>query len=247
LRISPELVLASTDTARESENRRALIIFAKNPLPGAVKTRLSPPLTPAEAASLYSCMILDSVAMASSLRNIIPFIFFQDDPGAADYFKTLAPEIISTPQKGEDLGDRMKNAFDEIFCRGFAEIAIIGTDSPDLPPGHILEAFALLEHEHIDVVFGPAEDGGYYLLALKNVWGELFSGLPWSSSGLLETSVARAKNNCLGVSFLPGWYDIDTAADLQRTELLHERSTAINTRAFLISRHQPDSRHSSDR
>jgi rSAM/selenodomain-associated transferase 1 len=243
----PELILTLTATEIEPLNSRALIIFAKNPLPGAVKTRLSPPLTPAEAAGLYSCMIQDSVEIARSLFRISPFIFFQNDPGAADYFKTLAPEIISTPQKGANLGEKMKNAFDQIFLRGFAQVAIIGTDSPDLPPEHIMKAFTMLENEHTDVVFGPAEDGGYYLLAIKKVWGELFSGLPWSSDGLLAASVARTKDLCLGTSFLPVWYDIDTEADLKRPELLNERSTAINTLAFLISRHQPDSRHSSDR
>jgi rSAM/selenodomain-associated transferase 1 len=239
--------VAVTYTARGQVDSRAFIIFAKKPLPGGVKTRLSPPLTPAEASGLYSCMILDSIAMASSLSGITPFIFFQDDPGAADYFKTLAPKIISTPQKGEDLGERMKNAFDQIFLRGFAQVAIIGTDSPDLPPEYIMKAFALLENEQTDVVFGPAEDGGYYLLAMKRVWGELFSGLPWSSSGLLAASISKAKALRLGTSFLPVWYDIDTEADLARSELLDEKSTAINTRAFLTSKHQPDSRPPSDK
>jgi rSAM/selenodomain-associated transferase 1 len=242
-----ELILTLNAAGIEPLSSQALIIFAKNPLPGAVKTRLSPPLTPEEAASLYGCMIQDSINMVRALSRISPFIFFQNDPGAADYFKTLAPEIISTPQKGEDLGERMKNAFNEIFCRGFTEVAIIGTDSPDLPPEFIMKAFALLEHDQTDVVFGPAEDGGYYLLALKRVWQELFSGLPWSSSELLVASIARAKDLCLGASLLPEWHDIDTEADLKRPELLNERSTAISTRAFLISRHQPDSRHPSDR
>ena len=236
-----------TSTVRAPLNSRALIIFAKNPLPGTVKTRLSPPLTPGDAATLYSCMILDSVEMARTLCGITPFIFFQNDHSAAAYFKTLAPEIISTPQRGEELGERMKNAFAEIFNRGFAEVAIIGTDSPDLPPEYIIEAFALIEQEHADVVFGPAEDGGYYLMALKRVWEELFSGLPWSSSELLAASVEKANNIRLGVSFLPEWHDIDTEADLKRPELTNEKSLAIKTREFLISGLQPDSRHSPDR
>lgn len=228
-------------------NSRALILFAKNPRPGAVKTRLSPPLTPEEAAGLYRCMIHDSIETARSLSGITPYIFFQDDPGAADYFAALAPEIHSAPQTGADLGLRMKNAFAELFSRGFTSVAIIGTDSPDLPPEHVIETFALLENEHTDLVFGPAEDGGYYLVALKRVWGELFSGLPWSSSGLLTASIERAKGLHLGVSLLPVWYDIDTAADLKRPGLLHENNPAVRTRAFLISGHEPDSRHSSDR
>jgi rSAM/selenodomain-associated transferase 1 len=180
-------------------------------------------------------MIQDSIKMTRSLSGITPFIFFQDGPGAAGYFETIAPEILSTPQRGENLGMRMKNAFDEIFGRGFTEVAIIGTDSPDLPVEHIFEAFSLLEYEHTDVVFGPAEDGGYYLLALKRVWDGLFTGLPWSSETLLSESVEAAKDLCLGASFLPTWHDIDTAADLKRPELLDEKTTSIKTREFLAA------------
>jgi len=208
-----------------------------------VKTRLSPPLTPEEAAALYRCMLEDSVALARTLSGITPFIFFQNDPGAAEYFKALAPEILSFPQIGENLGERIKNAFARIFSRGFNAVAIIGTDSPDLPPRYIFKAFALLEHEDSDVIFGPAEDGGYYLLGLKRVWEELFSGLPWSRSELLAASIARAMNLCLGISLLPAWYDIDSESDLKRQTLLDEKNLAVKTREFLISGHQPDSRH----
>jgi rSAM/selenodomain-associated transferase 1 len=192
-------------------------------------------------------MILDSITMATALRGVTPFIFFQNDPGAADFFRILAPGIISHPQAGEDLGERMQNAFAEIFSRGFRAVAIIGTDSPDLPSEYIMKAFALLEQEQTDVVFGPAEDGGYYLLALKRVWEELFTELPWSSSRLLAASVTRADSLRLGSSLLPVWYDIDTAADLDRPGLREETCTAIITREFLISGHRPDSRPPSDR
>jgi len=215
-------------------------------VPGGVKTRLSPPLTPEKAADLYKFMIQDTLAMALTLSGVTPFIFFQDDPGAADYFEALAPETRSFRQRGKDLGRRMRNAFDVVFRLGFAKVAIIGTDSPDLPPEYIFEAFTLLEYEHTDLVFGPAGDGGYYLLAMKMVWEELFRGLPWSSAGLLTASVETAKDLCLGASFLPAWHDIDTEADLHRVELLDEKNLANKTRAFLISELRPDSRQSSD-
>jgi len=192
-------------------------------------------------------MLEDTVAMARSLKGITPFIFYQDDPTAADYFKTLAPGIIAAPQQGADLGERMKNAFAVLFNSGFREVAIIGTDSPDLPPEYISETFTMLKDEQTDLVFGPAEDGGYYLLAMRRVWEELFSGLPWSSAGLLAASVAKAKALRLDVSFLPEWHDIDTGADLLRPELVRGESPAVKTREFLISGHQPDNRHSSDR
>lgn len=228
-------------------NSRALIIFAKKPLPGTVKTRLSPPLTPEEAAALYGCMLEDSIAMARTLSGITPFIFFQNDPGAAEYFETLAPEILLFPQAGENLGERLENAFAGTFELGSTEIAVIGTDSPDLPSEYIFEAFSRLDYEQTDVVLGPADDGGYYLLGLKRVWEELFRGLPWSSRELLAASIERAKNLSLGVSLLPSWYDIDTEADLKRATLLDKKCPARNTREFLISRLQPDNRPLSDR
>lgn len=227
-------------------NCRALIIFAKLPLPGTVKTRLTPPLSAEEACGLYSAMITDTLTLCGSLAGVTPFLFFQDTPGAPDFFAALAPEICSLPQRGHDLGERMQSAFTEIFARGFSSIALIGTDSPDLPPEYIFEGFSLLEYEHTDVVFGPAEDGGYYLLAMKRVWGELFMKLPWSSEKLLAASVEAAKDACLGASFLAMWYDIDTATDLYRQELLETKSTAAHTRKFLTSILQPGSLPLSD-
>ena len=83
------------------------------------------------------------------------------------------------------------------------------------------------------MVFGPADDGGYYLLAMKRVWEELFMDIPWSSAAVLAVSVAKAKDSHLGVALLPPWYDIDTAADLERPELLDENCPAVRTGAFL--------------
>lgn len=217
-------------------NRRALILFVKNPLPGAVKTRLVPPFTPEDAAELYACMLQDTLAMAQQLVGITPFIFYQDDPGAADYFATIAPRVPVAPQQGETLGERMRRAFTAIFGRGFGEVAIIGSDAPDLPAEYIYEAFTQLEYEHTDVAIGPAADGGYYLLALKRVWDELFADIPWSSADVLAVTLARAGDAQLGVARLPLWYDLDTPEELQRADLRDEQSPAARTGAFLRSR-----------
>jgi len=221
-------------TARQrADNSRALIIFAKQPHPGEVKTRLSPPLTAAAAAELYACMLQDTLAMAQTLAGITPFIFFQDDSDAAGFFAAAAPGVSAEPQQGKDLGERMKRAVAAVFARGFREIAVIGSDSPDLPAEYIYEAFTHLEYEHTDVVFGPAVDGGYYLLALKRVWDELFIDIPWSSAAVLAASAAKAKDAHLGVALLPPWYDLDTPADLERPELLDGSSAAARTGEFL--------------
>jgi Uncharacterized protein conserved in bacteria len=226
------------------KNSRSLIIFAKKPVPGSVKTRLSPPLTSAEAAELYSCMLEDTLATTAGLDGVTSVLFFQDEQGAAEYFSTLAPEIESLPQAGADLGERMKGAFNGRFECGFKEVVIVGSDSPDLPSEYISKAFKLLATEGVDLVLGPAEDGGYYLMAMKMVRDELFCGIPWSSGEVFAATVKTAEILGLGVSFLPMWHDIDTAADLERQELLDPNSPAARTREFIISIRQPGIRYS---
>lgn len=215
---------------------RALIIFAKRPVPGRVKTRLSPPLTFEDGAGLYSCMLMDTLTRARLLTGITPVIFFQTDPGAEEYFQEIAPELESLPQLGSDLGERMKSAFARMFARGYSEVAIIGSDSPDLPAEYILQSFDLMEHEHTDGVFGPAEDGGYYLLALKGVWLELFDNIPWSSKEVLQISMERANDAGIGIALLPPWHDVDTFADLVRPELLDKNNSAQLTREFITEK-----------
>jgi rSAM/selenodomain-associated transferase 1 len=178
-------------------------------------------------------MLLDTLEMAQQLAGVMPFIFYQDDPGAAAFFATAAPGIALVPQQGETLGERMQRAFTEIFGRGFSEVAIIGSDSPDLPAEYVYEAFTQLEYEHTDVVFGPSSDGGYYLLALKRVWDELFMEIPWSSAAVLAASTERAKDGHLGVALLPSWYDLDTPEELERPALRDELSPAVRTAEFL--------------
>ncbi len=214
---------------------QALIIFARTPLPGRVKTRLTPPLTPQEAAELYRCMLLDILARTERLDRVERLLFYEDEPGAASFFRTVTS---STPlsQRGDDLGERMAAAFATAFARGHERVAIIGTDSPDLPLAYIREAFARLDGGKADAVFGPSEDGGYYLLAMKRQHYELFRDIPWSSEGVLRESLTKADAARISYSLLPMWYDVDTAADLARPGLLNEANEAPLTRKFLKSR-----------
>jgi rSAM/selenodomain-associated transferase 1 len=191
-------------------------------------------------------MLRDTLAVATGLEGVTPALFFHDEPGATEFFSGLAPDMESFPQEGEDLGKRMENAFLNRFERGFREVVIIGTDSPDQPPEHILEAFDLLADKKIDLVLGPAEDGGYYLMGLKSVREELFCGIQWSSGEVFATTVSKAKELGLGVSLLPVWHDIDTAADLERSELLDPKGPSVRTREFIISGLRPGNRRSAD-
>ncbi len=214
---------------------QALIIFARMPLPGRVKTRLTPPLTQQGAAELYRCMLLDILKRTKRLDQVERLLFYEDEPGAESFFHTVT-SLTPFPQRGNDLGERMAAGFAVAFDRGHERVAIIGTDSPDLPLAHIREAFARLDDGKADAVFGPSEDGGYYLLAMKRLHHELFRDIPWSSGRVLLESLVRAGAARISCSCLPTWYDVDTAADLARPGLLDETNEAPLTRAFLKNR-----------
>ncbi len=211
----------------------ALIVFAKLPAPGRVKTRLTPPLTPEEAAELYRCMLLDTLAKVRSLLQVQRFLFYQDDPAALQYFQGIAPDFVSLPQQGGDLGARMAGAFREVLSRGHRRMVIVGTDAPDLPVDYLHQAFRALADDAVDVVFGPSTDGGYYLLALKAVPDCLFTGIAWSTGTVLAESLARAEEAGLRVRLLPEWHDVDTPADLQREGLVRAGNGAPLTREFV--------------
>ncbi len=212
---------------------KALLIFAKQPLPGKVKTRLSPPFSPQEAADIYRCMLSDTLAKVAGLPGVKIFLFFEPSCGASDFFRTSFPGIRIFPQQGDDLGERLKKAFEMVFDLGFESVAAIGTDSPDLPLLHLQEPFRLLQDEGADVVFGPAADGGYYLVALGRSYPGLFRDIPWSTSRVLETSLEAASSLGLQVKSLPVWHDMDTVEDLKRFLAAGNPDYAPRTLRFL--------------
>jgi rSAM/selenodomain-associated transferase 1 len=194
---------------------RGLIIFAREPVPGKVKTRLAREVGNKCAAELYCAMIEDVLANAASLDGVQPLLFWALDSAVMPADPGI-PGLRMFEQHGTTLGARMEAAFRHAFQNGIDVCCIIGTDSPDLPPEYIAEAFDLLENNRADVVFGPAEDGGYYLLGLRQIWRELFADIAWSTPEVLAASLARANELGLRTSLLPSWYDIDTLQDLLR-------------------------------
>jgi uncharacterized protein len=215
------------------ELKKALIIFAKRPAAGRVKTRLSPPLQPEQAAELYRCMLADTLAKAASLAGPDRYLFYEEEAQAASYFSGIAGGMTCLPQQGHDLGERMAAAFRRLFDEGYGAVAVIGTDSPDLPPECVREAFRLLGSGEADAVFGPSRDGGYYLLAMKQFHDRLFRDIPWSSGVVLQRSLEHATAAGVTVALLPVWHDVDSAVDLHRPELLDEGNGAPLTREFL--------------
>jgi rSAM/selenodomain-associated transferase 1 len=192
-----------------------LIIFAKEPVPGQVKTRLCPPLSPEGAARLYRCFledILEEMAQVPGIRVALA----HSPAGAKDFFQKLAhPDILLFPQAGADLSDRLVRACDRGFTGGFKNVLVRNSDSPDLPGEIVAAGVQALKSGRAEVVLGPSPDGGYYLVGLNQPRPELFQGISWSTSTVLADTLERARRLSLAVHLLPFWPDIDTPADLQ--------------------------------
>lgn len=210
--------------------KHVLAIFAKTPVPGQVKTRLTPPLSSEQGCELYRCMLLDTIARARTL-SVDTVIFYQGDYG---FFEEAAPGALLLPQAETELGGRLEDAFDRLRAMGYQGIVVMGSDAPDLPLFSISAAFAQLEKGK-QVVFGPAEDGGYYLVALRCGCGDLFREIPWSTPQVLERSLERAHAGGLSVGLLPLWYDVDAFDDLFRPGLTDPVNGAPLTRQFIRS------------
>ena len=208
--------------------KRALAIFAKAPLPGRVKTRLSPSLSPQQAADLYRCMLLDTLERVGAL-DAEKVIFHE---GEAAFFREAAPGASLVAQAAGALGTRLEHACDTLRSMGYGPCVVIGTDSPDLPLAYIEDAFRMLEQGG-DAVFGPAGDGGYYLIGLRDGYRSLFRDIPWSSEKVLEKSLVQAKASGFSATLLPPWHDLDCYEDLLRPDLMDPANGAVRTRAFI--------------
>ncbi len=196
--------------------RTLSIIFAKEPVPGQVKTRFTPPLNPEIACRLYHGFLEDILEESAQLPGLESAIFYAPAAGRG-FFQKLAPAGVRlAPQEGRDLGERMARAVARGFAAGFSRVLLRGSDTPDLPGAILLEAKEILEADQAEVVLGPASDGGYYLVGLKTLYPELFQGLPWSGSMVLAETLRRARRLSLRVHLLNSWPDIDTYADLLR-------------------------------
>jgi rSAM/selenodomain-associated transferase 1 len=211
----------------------ALIVVAKEPVPGSTKTRLCPPFTPESAAEFYRCLMLDTLALVSRL-HIAEHTLAHAPAGARAYFQSLAPNGFRLmPQRGADLGERLANALGHHFELGYRRVAIMNSDGPTLPLACLEEAFSGLAHA--DITLGPGHDGGYYLIGMKRLHPELFQGIAWSTEQVIPQTLAACRRLGLSVHQLPEWYDVDVAADLERLrhDLARNPASAPCTAAFL--------------
>ena len=183
------------------------ILFAKLPEPGRVKTRLQSRCSPEEAAAVCRAFVLDSAALLDQCAAETKVVAYAP-ADAGDAMRDLigGDDFAWVPQPELDLGLRMAALTEWSFECGSQRTVVIGSDSPDLPLSHLDGALALL-HEN-QVVLAPSTDGGYCLIGLSEPCAELFEGIDWSSSRVLEQTLGRLEGRSLGV--LPPWYDVDT-------------------------------------
>ncbi|MFQ5846730.1 MAG: TIGR04282 family arsenosugar biosynthesis glycosyltransferase [Candidatus Methylomirabilales bacterium] len=213
-----------------------ITIMARVPRAGEVKTRLTPPLTATEAAELYRCFLLDKIEQVRTLTAVSPAIAYTPADGRG-FFEALAPGFVLVPQQGTDLGTRLASSFDQLFGKGYGGALAIDSDTPTLPTDFLAKALDRLATPATDIVLGPSEDGGYYLIGLRELRRELFEDMPWSTAQVLRETIRRAETRGLTVECLPPWFDIDTAEDLERLRgslRNAEGSAPRHTRRFLI-------------
>ena len=202
----------------------ALVVMAKAPIPGGVKTRLMPVFSALEAAALARALLLDQLEHLRALRNTDLYLAFTP-PGARRLIRRLAPprfEVFS--QAGGDLGARMRHIFAMLFAQGHRRIVLIGGDLPPVPLRYFTQAFTYLDAKksrfRFDVpqqrvVLGPSLDGGYYLVGLNRELPVLFRRMTWSHGQVLAVTLARLRALKIPSFQLSPWFDIDTPADLK--------------------------------
>jgi len=189
---------------------RALAVIAKAPVAGRVKTRLAPAVGPHGAARLATAMLADTLD-AVRAADAAPWLCFTP-PGARVRLAALTPGFRLLAQRGADLGARLAACLEDLLAAGAGRVAIVGADTPHVPPATYRLAFALLEQA--DVVLGPALDGGYYLVAASAPTPELFTGVPMGTPEVLQVTLARARRSGLTVGLLPPLRDLDRPDDL---------------------------------
>ena len=204
----------------------ALIVVVKNPIPGAVKTRLQTRYTPRQAASLYTAFVRDLLQRIKSIEIDRRVIAYDPPDGKADVRALYGQDWQYVPQVQKDLGSRMHMALVQQLKAGASAAVLIGTDIPSLPVHYITSTFDLLSSK--DVVLGPSTDGGYYLVGISKPVPEIFENITWSTASVLSQTAAQIENNGYSFGLVPPWFDVDTPEELDIL-LAHARATRLAT------------------
>ena len=215
----------------------ALILFAKDPVLGQVKTRLQPALDRETTLDLYRCFLADSIEKICSVAGVDRYVEVASSE-VSEYFARIARDSRISDvslQSGKDLGEKMRHALGKYLDAGYERVVLIGSDSPSLPASYIQQAF----QSGGDLVIGPSIDGGYYLIGMMRQLTEIFSGVTWGSGSVLEETLERVEACGRSLELLPVWYDVDRIEELRflKTHLqalsLSGKSDAAVTGKFL--------------
>jgi rSAM/selenodomain-associated transferase 1 len=204
---------SSETVVRSSGSDRVLVIMAKAPRPGAVKTRLAPSLSPAAVTAFYSCLLHDTLSLARSLGDVEVAVMCPD-ADVNELAQLAGSEVSVVAQKGEGLAAGLISVFAHFAAVDQQRVIAFNSDSPHLPRSVLEDAFETLAAH--DVVVGPTYDGGYYLVGAKASHPALFADDGLGTSSALESLLSRARALDLSVGFADPFYDIDVADDLTR-------------------------------
>jgi len=197
----------------------AIAVMAKAPRVGEAKTRLVPPLTPAEAARLSARFIRDAaenIAAASRQAMIEGYIAYSPPDAAAEFATLVADGTCLLPSRRGGLAASLYDAVEDLLGAGYGSVCLVNSDSPSLPTSLLVEAARALAFPGDRVVLGPAEDGGYYLIGLKRAHARLFEDIAWSTPLVFQQTVERAREIGFEPVLLPVWYDVDDIDSLRR-------------------------------
>jgi rSAM/selenodomain-associated transferase 1 len=202
--------------ARTSSLPPAVAVMTKVPGMTVVKSRLHDLLGEERATELYRCFLLDRLDALGTLCDITGVVAFTPPEAEASMRAQAPPGLRLVPQRGADLGERLSNILTDLLDRRHAGAIAVDSDSPTLPMVYVAEAATVLSGAKCDVVLGPCEDGGYYLVGLRCPQPALFEGIPWSTDAVFAMTLDKARARGLSVHVLPQWFDVDTEADLGR-------------------------------
>jgi len=196
----------------------AIAVMAKASIAGKTKTRLVPPLTEGEAATLNTVFLrdaADNILSAAAFANISGWMAYAP-AGSEPFFRTHLPESIGLIETvAPTLGECLLHATATLLRAGHGAVCLINSDSPTLPVGYLIAAATALAAPGERIVLGPSTDGGYYLIGMKRPHPGLFEGIAWSTGQVFSQTMARAEAVGLSAVHLPTWYDVDNAETLQ--------------------------------
>ena len=192
---------------------RVLIVFAKEPEKGQVKTRLEPYKGADYCLSLYKAFLIDTLEIARKVKCDKRILAYAcNKRGIPVFIKKNSKGFELYRQRGASLGSRMNNAFKYAFKSGPAKAIIIGSDSPSLPYKFINKSFHLLDLN--DIVIGPSNDGGYYLIGMKSPCNNIFKGIKWSTKNVFNETMVILRKLSKSAAILDKWFDVDDIESL---------------------------------